>query len=105
MVTAYDNISLTLLWRAGQEFAKVGLQNCNINSSLPVGSVVQILFLVWDNGQPPLSATVNRTLVITSPCPSGELLCLSVFWKAESAYAATLALIVDMSPCTLLICC
>ncbi len=59
---------------AGQEFAKVGLQNCHINSSLPVGTVLQIPFLVWDSGKPPLSATVNRTLVITSPCPSGQFL-------------------------------
>lgn len=59
---------------AGQEFAKVGLQNCNINSSLPVGSVIRIPFLVWDNGLPPLSATVNRTLVITAPCRTGAVL-------------------------------
>ena len=59
---------------AGQEFAKVGLQNCHINSSLPVGTVLQIPFLVWDSGHPPLSATVNRTLVITAPCASGVLL-------------------------------
>ena len=58
---------------AGQEFAEVGLQNCHINSSLPVGTVLQIPFLVWDNGQPPLSATVNRTLVITAPCATGVL--------------------------------
>ncbi len=58
---------------AGQEFAKVGLQNCYINSSLPVGTVLQIPFLVWDNGHPALSARVNRTLVITAPCAPGKL--------------------------------
>ena len=58
---------------AGQEFDRVGLQNCGINSSLPVGTVLQIPFLVWDNGRPPLKATANRTLVITSPCTSGML--------------------------------
>lgn len=58
---------------AGQEFAKVGLQNCHINSSLPVGTVLQIPFLVWDNGHPALSARVNRTLVITAPCAIGKL--------------------------------
>ena len=58
---------------AGQEFARVGLQNCGINSSLPVGTVLHIPFLVWDNGRPPLKATANRTLVITSPCTSGTL--------------------------------
>ncbi len=60
---------------AGQEFVKVGLQNCHINSSLPVGKVLQISFLVWDNGRPPLTNTVSRTLVIIAPCASGMLLC------------------------------
>ena len=51
----------------------MGLLNCHINSSLPVGTVLQIPFLVWDNGHPALSARVNRTLVITAPCAPGKL--------------------------------
>ena len=74
MHTQIDSASLTgdvgeIL--AGQEFARVGLQNCDINSSLPVGTVLHIPFLVWDSGRPPLKATANRTLVITSPCTPG----------------------------------
>ena len=63
-----DDVGLSC---AGQEFARVGLRNCGINSSLPVGTVLRIPFLVWDNGRPPLKATANRTLIITSPCTSG----------------------------------
>ncbi|KAL0039208.1 hypothetical protein WJX77_011442 [Trebouxia sp. C0004] len=72
----------------GQEFAKVGLQNCHINSSLPVGTVLQIPFLVWDNGHPALSARVNRTLVITAPCAPGQFLCSGVCQPINCAAAA-----------------
>ncbi|KAL0047060.1 hypothetical protein WJX82_005420 [Trebouxia sp. C0006] len=72
----------------GQEFAKVGLQNCYINSSLPVGTVLQIPFLVWDNGHPALSARVNRTLVITAPCATGQFFCSGVCQQINCAAAA-----------------
>ncbi|KAL0029268.1 hypothetical protein WJX79_006326 [Trebouxia sp. C0005] len=72
----------------GQEFAKVGLQNCHINSSLPVGIILQIPFLVWDNGHPALSARVNRTLVITAPCAPDQFFCSGVCQQINCAAAA-----------------
>lgn len=49
----------------------MGLQNCHLNTSLPVGSVLRIPFLVWDSGRLPLKATANRTLFFTAPCSPG----------------------------------
>ena len=56
---------------AGQEFSRVGLANCAINTSQPVGTPMSISFLVFDRGTPVLNATAGRTLVIVSPCATG----------------------------------
>ena len=57
---------------AGQEFSRVGLANCAINTSQPVGTHISISFLVFDKGTPVLNATAQRTLVIGSPCAIGK---------------------------------
>ena len=58
---------------AGQEFSRVGLANCAINTSQPVGTPISISFLVFDRGTPVLNATAGRTLVIGSPCATGDM--------------------------------
>ena len=58
---------------AGQEFSRVGLANCAINTSQPVGTHISISFLVFDKGTPVLNATAQRTLVIGSPCAKGDV--------------------------------
>ena len=58
---------------AGQEFSRVGLANCAINTSQPVGTLISISFLVFDKGTPVLNATAQRTLVIGSPCAKGDV--------------------------------
>ena len=57
---------------AGQEVSQVGLANCAVNTSLPVGTLISISFLVFDKGTPRLNATAERTLVIGSPCATGK---------------------------------
>ena len=56
---------------AGQEFGRIGLANCAINTSQPVGTSISISFVVFDRGTPVLNATAQRTLVIGSPCATG----------------------------------
>ena len=58
---------------AGQEFSRVGLANCAINTSQPVGTLISINFLVFDKGTPVLNATAVRTLVLGSPCATGNV--------------------------------
>ena len=58
---------------AGQEFSRVGLANCAVNTSQPVGTLISISFLVFDRGTPVLNATADRTLVIGSPCATGDV--------------------------------
>ena len=58
---------------AGQEFTRIGLANCAINTSQPVGTRISISFLVFDKGTPVLNATAERSLVIGSPCAKGAV--------------------------------
>jgi hypothetical protein len=54
-------------------FAAVGLAPCGLSTaSAPVGTTFSIPFSVFDDGLPQLRATVNRTVLIVSPCSSGQ---------------------------------
>ena len=57
---------------AGQEFNRIGLANCAINTSQPAGTLISITFLVFDRGTPVLNGSAQRTLVIRSPCATGD---------------------------------
>lgn len=57
----------------GQEFVLVGLQQCQLNTTVHIGSILEVPFLVWNNGSPAKSASTKRTLVIRSPCIAGKL--------------------------------
>ena len=59
--------------RAGQEFGKVGLANCRLNTSRPVDSKLNITFFVVEPGLPQFTAAVNRTLTIR--CQPGGTMC------------------------------
>ena len=60
------------IWLADHAFYSVGLSPCNLNTATAsVGSTFTIPFAVYDNGSPPLETTVNRTLLVVSPCSSG----------------------------------
>ncbi len=53
-------------------FYKVGLTPCNLTTaSASLGTTVVIPFSVYDDGSPQLKATVNRTVLIVSPCSAG----------------------------------
>ena len=54
---------------AGQAFWQIGLANCQLNTSLPAGTMVAVPFSVIYPGRPDLKATVNRTILIV--CPQG----------------------------------
>lgn len=54
-------------------FAAVGLAPCGLSTaSAPVGTTFSIPFSVFDDGLPQLWASVNRTVLIVSPCSSGQ---------------------------------
>ena len=58
---------------AGHLFSKVGLVPCNLGTaSAPLGTKFIIPFSVYDDGSPLLKSTVNRTLLVVSPCASGK---------------------------------
>ena len=54
---------------AGHAFQEVGLANCQLNTSLPAGTTLEVPFSVIYPGKPDLNATVNRTILIV--CPQG----------------------------------
>ena len=58
---------------AGQEFDTVGLANCRLNTSRPVGYKLNINFFVMEPGLPMFTASVNRTLTIR--CQPGGTMC------------------------------
>ena len=67
---------------AGQEFWQVGLKNCKLDTSAPTNTVFRIPFVVFDTEAPFSNATVDRVIVLTSPCDTGA----SVWsWHAASA--------------------
>ena len=54
-------------------FAAVGLAPCGLSTaSAPVGTTFSIPFSVFDDGLPQLWSSVNRTVLIVSPCSSGQ---------------------------------
>lgn len=53
----------------------MGLQLCQLDTTAPVGSVLEIEFYVYDSDVPALTATVARKLTITDPCDAGQYLC------------------------------
>lgn len=72
-----DHVSLFKfqLCCAGYEFMKQGINSCGINTSMAVGSTLQIKFLVFDYAVPSNSASVVRSLAIVSPCDASQKLC------------------------------
>jgi hypothetical protein len=60
---------------ARHRISSKGLAGCVINTAAPVGSTFNIPFYVFDSGVPAANATVNRTVVITESCASGENFC------------------------------
>lgn len=81
---------------AGHAFYSVGLAPCNLNTAVAaVGSSFTVPFAVYDNGSPPLASTVNRTLLVVSPCSAGmlELLqsCKETVWAGAPALSRTCA--------------
>jgi len=54
-------------------FAAVGLAPCGLSTvSAPVGTTFSIPFSVFDDGSPQLRSSVNRTVLIVSPCLPGQ---------------------------------
>ncbi len=64
---------------------------CALNTSLPVGTTLSVSFTVFDNGVPPLSATVTRSLLITAPCATGQYYCSGSCLQITCAASAALA--------------
>ena len=79
------------LLSAAYQFASVGIAPCAINTSAAVGTSFPLSFTVFDNGVPPLSATVSRTVLITAPCPSGQFYCSGTCLQISCAASAALA--------------
>ena len=51
----------------------MGLANCRLNTSRPVGYKLNITFFVMEPGLPMYTASVNRTLTIR--CQPGWMMC------------------------------
>ena len=62
---------------AGHAFFKVGLAPCNLTTAAAaLGSKLTVRFTVYDDGSPPLQASVDRILLVVSPCAEGMQLLL-----------------------------
>jgi hypothetical protein len=59
----------------GYEFSTNGLRGCSINTSAPAGSVFRVPFVVLDPSTGTGRASVERTVVIASPCGAGLYYC------------------------------
>ncbi|KAK3274903.1 hypothetical protein CYMTET_16937 [Cymbomonas tetramitiformis] len=59
---------------AGHEWQTKGLQGC-LNTSAAVGTIFEVVFLVFDSMTPAQNASASRTVTISQPCASGEELC------------------------------
>uniref|UniRef100_A0A061QZ39 Polycystin cation channel PKD1/PKD2 domain-containing protein n=1 Tax=Tetraselmis sp. GSL018 TaxID=582737 RepID=A0A061QZ39_9CHLO len=44
-------------------------------AELSVGTILEVEFVVFDHGNPAMSSSINRTLVIVQPCPPGQFIC------------------------------
>lgn len=84
---------MTVSWsaHAAYQFASVGVTPCALNTSQAIGTSLSVTFTVFDNGVPPLSATVTRTLLITAPCATGQYYCSGVCQQISCAASAALA--------------
>ncbi|KAK9805176.1 hypothetical protein WJX72_003648 [[Myrmecia] bisecta] len=60
---------------SGLTFALKGLAACRLNTSAPVGTILQVPFIVFDQYAPPASASVTRSIAIAAPCSTGQYLC------------------------------
>ncbi|KAK9807795.1 hypothetical protein WJX72_009618 [[Myrmecia] bisecta] len=80
---------------SGLAFALKGLAACNLNTSAPVGTILQVPFTVFDQYQPPTSASVSRSIAITAPCSTGQYLCSG---SCSPISCALLALLNPASP-------
>ncbi len=75
----------SLAWLAGHAFNSVGLAPCNLDTAAAaLGTTILVPFSVYDNGSPQLMASVNRTLLVVSPCAAGvcliQFLCIQESW-------------------------
>ena len=79
--TLYKAVEQRVQIPAGHAFYKVGLAPCNLaTAAATLGSKLTVPFIVYNDGSPPLQASVNRTLLVVSPCAEGVLLLQSVLW-------------------------
>lgn len=66
----------TVHWHvAGYEFSKQGIQSCKVDTAMPVGSLFEVTFVVFDYAVPSNKASISRTLTIVSPCEAGQHMC------------------------------
>lgn len=60
----------------GHELLVKGLQGCGVDTvSASIGTSFNISFVVLDSHRPPSSASIQRTVVVISPCASSEVYC------------------------------
>ena len=84
-------LECSMFCHAAYQFASVGVTPCALNISQAIGTSLSVTFTVFDNGVPPLSATVTRTLLITAPCPTGQYYCSAICQQISCASSAALA--------------
>eukprot|EP00892_Ulva_mutabilis_P005686 jgi/Ulvmu1/348/UM001_0353.1 len=60
----------------GHEFRKKGLQGCGVDTvNGTVGSKFELTFVVFDRDQPPANASLQQSIIVTSPCASSQTYC------------------------------
>ena len=70
---------------AGYQFHLQGIGSCGLNAAAKIGTKYTIEFLVFDQNIPSHNASINRTVIITNPCPSEQTLCSDGVCRIPSA--------------------
>ncbi|KAL0034115.1 hypothetical protein WJX79_009686 [Trebouxia sp. C0005] len=79
-------------------FYKVGLTPCELaTASASLGTTIVIPFSVYDDGSPQLKATVNRTILVVSPCSAEAKAVVNSSHTLVLTYAVPVAF--NLMPC------
>lgn len=72
----------------GHEFFQKGLSGCGIDTlNAPVDTEFSLKFTVADFSNPPATVSVERRIIVVSPCQHADIYCPELAWPAHATGA------------------
>ena len=72
----------------GHEFFRKGLSGCGIDTlNAPVDTEFSLRFTLTDFSNPPATVSVERRIIVVSPCQHGDIYCPELAWPAHGTGA------------------